>query len=132
MDIVTRKQINILIQLAKADNELAASEKKMIYRIAEEKGFPKHEVTNLMKNTEPVGSLGALSEDQKFEYLFNAIALMKVDKKISSSELLFCQDIAIRMGFQKDVVNMMAREIDEINGVSKSTLKEKALGYSFV
>jgi hypothetical protein len=44
MDIVTHKQLNILIQLAEADKHFAKSEREMIFRIAKERQFPEEAV----------------------------------------------------------------------------------------
>ena len=112
MDIVTRKQINILIRLAMADKKVTKEERKMIFQLASEKNFPKETVDCLFLQQEPIGTLGALSENQKFEYLYNAICLMKVDREISPSELIFCEDIAMRMGFRKDVVRMLSDQVE--------------------
>ncbi len=112
MDIVTQKQLNMLVQLAKKDKRFHRSEREMIYQLAETKNFPKNEVDQLLKSTEPVESLGALSPNQKFEYLYNAVKLMKVDRDIAECEVTFCQDLAIKMGYRKEVVQMLIDEID--------------------
>jgi len=131
MDIVTRKQINILIRLAKADMKITKEEREMIFDLAEEKNFPRETVEELFQNHEPIGTLGALSENQKFEYLYNAICLMKVDRDISPSEVLFCQDIAIRMGFRKDVVNVLAEQFEEKDRDPVRVANLKSLAYAY-
>jgi hypothetical protein len=40
MDIVTKKKLNILIQLAEADKHFAKSEREMILKIAQDRKFP--------------------------------------------------------------------------------------------
>ena len=131
MDIVTRKQINILIRLAKADKKVTLKERKMIFDLASEKNFPKETVDNLFMNQEPIGTLGALSENQKFEYLYNAICLMKVDRDINTSELIFCEDIAIRMGFRKDVVRMLSEQVEIENCYSTDFDNLKSQVYAY-
>ena len=112
MDIVTRKQINILIQLAEADKHFASEERDLIFKIAKARNFPHEGVRQLIRNPEPIGSLGALSENQRFDYLFTCVDLVVADKKIFDSELLFCKDIAIKLGFKKDVVDYMIKHMD--------------------
>lgn len=131
MDIVTRKQINILIRLAKADKKVTKEEREMIFELASEKNFPKEIVDMLFQEQEPIGTLGALSENQKFEYLYNAICLMKVDRDINSSEVTFCEDIAIRMGFRKDVVRMLSDQVEVENSKNADfdNLKSKVYAY---
>jgi uncharacterized tellurite resistance protein B-like protein len=104
MDIVTRKQINILIQLAEADKHFAKVERELILKIAKDRNFPIEEVNQLIKNPEQIETLGALSPDQKFDYLFSCIELILIDQNIFESEIVFCKSIAIKLGFKKSVI----------------------------
>ncbi|UII21090.1 TerB family tellurite resistance protein [Fulvivirga ligni] len=120
MDIVTRKQLNILIQLAEADKHFDDQEKELILKIAKLRNFPEDSVKELIKKPEPIGTFGALSDNQKFEYLYSCIELMMIDEKIFDSEIIFCIDIAIKLGFKKDVVHFLR---DEIKSKSKEELR---------
>ena len=107
MDIVTKKKLNILIQLAEADKHFAKAERDMIYQIARERKFPEPEVTELIQNPEPIGGLGALSQNQKLDYLISCIELVFVDQKVFESEVIFTKNIAIKLGFKKTVVDFL-------------------------
>jgi hypothetical protein len=109
MDIVTKKQLNILIQLAEVDKNFAAVEREMILKIARDRNFPEDVVISLIRNPEPIDSLGALSNEQKFEYLWTCFSLMLVDQKVFESELIFCKSIAIKLGFKKNVVDYLVQ-----------------------
>jgi hypothetical protein len=105
MDIVTKKQLNILIQLAEADKHFAKVEREMIFQIARERNFAENIVADLIRNPEPIDSLGALSSDQKFEYLLSCIDLIFADQNVFESEVIFCKNIAIKLGFKKGVID---------------------------
>lgn len=122
MDIVTKKKLNVLIQLAEADKHFAKSEREMIFRIADERKFPAEDVNALIRNPEPIGTLGALSPDQKFEYLLACIELMFADHQVFESELIFCKNIAIKLGFKKSVVDYLVASFDT---VPKEQLKKR-------
>ncbi len=107
MDIVTKKQLNILIQLAEADKHFAKAERDMIFRIAKERNFPEEKVTELIKNPEPIDTLGALSMDQKFDYLMATMDLVFADQNVFESEIIFSKNIAIKLGFKKGVIDYM-------------------------
>ena len=107
MDIVTKKQLNILIQLAEADKHFSKIEREMIFKIAREKNFPEDSVNDLIKNPEPIDSLGALSNEQKFEYLISAIEMIFADQNVFESEVIFCKNIAIKLGFRKNVIDFI-------------------------
>jgi hypothetical protein len=125
MDIVTKKQLNILIQLAEADKHFAKIEREMIFKIARERKFPEETVTELIRNPEPIDSLGALSLDQKFDYIMSAIDLVFVDHNVFESEVIFCKNIAIKLGFKKGVIDFF---IENYGKKTKDELKETALG----
>lgn len=105
MDIVTKKQLNILIQLAEADKHFAKIEREMIFKIARERNFPEETVNELIRNPEPIDTLGALSNDQKFEYLMSTIDLVFADQNVFESEIIFSKNIAIKLGFKKGVID---------------------------
>lgn len=105
MDIVTKKQLNILIQLAEADKHFAKIERDMIFKIARDRKFPEEEVNELIRNPQPIDSLGALSLDQKFDYLMSSIELVFVDENVFESEIIFCKNIAIKLGFKKGIID---------------------------
>jgi hypothetical protein len=105
MDIVTKKQLNILIQLAEADKNFAKIERELIFKIARERKFPEEIVLELIRNPEPIDSLGALSLDQKFEYLMSSVELVFVDQNVFESEIIFSKNIAIKLGFKKGVID---------------------------
>lgn len=107
MDIVTKKKLNILIQLAEADKHFAKSEREMIYKIARDRQFPEDIVNSLIRNPEPIETLGALSLDQKFDYLISCVDLIFVDQKVFESEVIFARGIAIRLGFKKNVIDFL-------------------------
>jgi len=113
MDIVTKKQLNILIQLAEADKHFAKAEREMIFKIAKERDFSEESVNQLIRNPEPIETLGALSTEQKFTYLMACIQLVFADHKIFESELIFCKGIAIKLGFKKSVIEYLVENFDK-------------------
>ena len=124
MDIVTKKKLNILIQLAEADKHFAKSEREMIYQIARERNFDEEEVANLIRNPEPIESLGALSQAQKIDYLISSIQLIFADQKVFESEIIFTKNIAIKLGFKKTVVEYLVGNFEK-TGVEE--LKKKVI-----
>lgn len=115
MDIVTKKQLNILIQLAEADKHFAKVERDIVFRVAKSRDFPEEVVHELIRNPEPIESLGALSNAQKFGYLIDCIELMFADQKVFESEVLFCKNIAIKLGFKKNVIDYLSRNFSTVN-----------------
>ena len=113
MDAVLRKKINILIYLAGADGHFDDSERAFIYNICLRHGVDLDTIGDLIAEPESVGSLGALSHDTAVDYLTESILLMLVDGKVLPGEILFCQDMGIRLGFPKSAVDELIHEIKE-------------------
>lgn len=124
MDVVTRKHLNVLIQLAEADKHFAKVEREMIFKIAKERNFPESEVVELIRKPEPIDTLGALSVDQKFEYLFSSIELILADQNIFESEIIFCKSLAIKLGFKKAIIDYF---LENLNNISKEELRQIAI-----
>ncbi len=124
MDIVTKIKLNILIQLAQADKNFANSEREMIYQIARERTFPEEVVNELIRNPEPIETLGALSQAQKMDYLMSSIELIFADHKVFESEVTFTKNIAIKLGFKKTIVDYLVGNFEK---TTVAELRKKAL-----
>jgi len=113
MDIVTKKQLSILIHLAEADKHFAKAEREMIFRLAKIRNFSEEEVNALIRKPEPIDTLDALSNDQKLNYLYDCLDLIHVDNKVFESELTFCKSIATKLGFKKNVIDFLVDNFDK-------------------
>ena len=82
-----KKQLNILIQLATVDSDLAGKELKLIESIAKSNGISDEEIKELLRKPEPIENIETLSEDERFEYLYLIIQMMKVDGQVFKSEI---------------------------------------------
>ncbi len=127
MDAVLRKKINILIHLAGADGHFDDTERAFIYNICLRHGVDLDTIGDLIAEPESIGSLGALSYDTAVDYLTESILLMLVDGKVLPSEILFCQDMSLRLGFPKSAVDRLIDEIKEDFGIKYEELHEHVL-----
>ena len=98
------EQISILVHLSMADNFLAEAESDLIHNIGQRSGLTKDEVEFIMDNPKPVPNVKNLPPDEKFEYLFNVIQLMKIDGKIHFKEISFCEKLALALGYKPGVI----------------------------
>jgi hypothetical protein len=125
------EQLNMLINLAASDSFVAEKEARHLMIIGMAAGLSRDEVQSMMNNPTPVGSFDNLTEDQRFEYLYNTIQLMKIDGQVFKSEILFCEDIAERLGYKKKVVGELSTRIysDPAITANREDLKKKAQKY---
>lgn len=106
-----KRQLNILIQLATVDGSLATKERKLIEHIAKVNSFPEDQIKVLLNKPEPIADLQHLSEEERFEYLYMTIQLMKIDGQVFKSEIVFCEEIAEKLGYKKKVVAELSKNI---------------------
>ena len=126
-------QLKALIQLAIVDDKFDKSEELQITAIGKANGIPQEEISEMikegMKRSAPEEKLDfvALSFDEKFEYLYNIIQLMKIDHEIFLSEIKYCEDTAAKLGFDKKVVSKMSSVIysDPTITTDREKLKRK-------
>jgi hypothetical protein len=105
---MVRSQLSSLIRLAFKDNELGLKEQKWIYKIGGDYGLSEQEITQLFKNPEEIKEIDHLTHDEKFQYLYNVVQLMKIDRKIFKSEIHYCENLADKLGYKKSVIGMMS------------------------
>ncbi|MBS0000026.1 MAG: TerB family tellurite resistance protein [Cyclobacteriaceae bacterium] len=106
-----KRELSLIIQLAITDNELAEKEEKLIFNLGTLHGIPDDEIRDLIKNPVPIGPVNALSDDEKFQYLYMVIQMMKIDGQIFKSEIEYCKSLAEKLGFKKTVVAELSSRI---------------------
>lgn len=121
--------MRILIQLALVDNQLSPPEKRMIFNLGAAHNISEEDLEEmfaelLRAKEHQIPALENLSEDDRFDYLYHLIQLMKVDKKVYLSEIRFCEGLAVRLGYKKQVIGALSSKIfgDTTVGVKKETL----------
>jgi|SRR6478752_6297884 len=123
-----KQQLNVLINLAASDNQVAEKEAKVIHMIGKANGLSKEEIDKMLKSPQPIGDLSSLAEDQKFENLYYLIQLMKSDGQVFKSEVHFCEQIAEKLGYKKGVVAELSSRIysDPTITADRNMLMERA------
>ncbi|UXP33157.1 TerB family tellurite resistance protein [Reichenbachiella agarivorans] len=126
-----KSQLSMLIGLANIDNDFADDEMDMIYMVGKANGVPESEIEDLLKNPVPLPPLGTMSDDEKFEYLFNVVQLMKIDKEVFLSEVKYCEDVAVKLGFKKAVIAELSAKIYSNPAITsnKDSLKKAVMKY---
>lgn len=126
MDIVD--QLSVLVHLAKVDKHVAASESQLIHYIGALNGLSKNQIENIIDYPNPVYDFESLTEDDRFDYLINIVQLMKIDGKVFTSEIEFCEKIALRLGYLPGVIGELSQYTysDPEISTSKTFLRKKA------
>ena len=111
MDILLKKKLSILIHLAAIDGDFANIEKSFIKEICDRNGVSNFEFERLLRDPDPIASLGALSYARVVEYMSDCLSLMIVDGQIRQSEVILCEDIGLRLGYQKNHIDVVIEKL---------------------
>lgn len=106
-----KAKLSVLVQLANIDGEFAGEERDLIYMIGKPNGVSAEEINDMVENPEPLPPISTMSEDDKFEYLFHLVQLMKIDSQVYLSEIKFCEELAEKLGFRRNVISQLSARI---------------------
>jgi uncharacterized membrane protein YebE (DUF533 family) len=106
-----KAQLSALIQLANADGEFSGEEKQLIYMIGKANRVPEEEIDELVNSPHEMPPVSTMSDEDKFDYLYNVVQLMKIDSQVFLSEIKYCEELAERLGFKKKVIGALSKQI---------------------
>jgi len=127
-----RNHLKALVQLSMIDNDFGEPEKTYVYTIGKANKVPETEIDSIVKEVleskenEAVTYEGLMTEE-RFDYLYDVVQLMKIDGEVFLTEIRYCEDIADKLGYERKVVKKMAARIysdPTITGDRESLMKE--------
>jgi hypothetical protein len=123
-------QMKLLISLAQIDGTVAARERNYIINIGRANNLYPDQVVPLFDQRHNLIIPQDLGDDQKFDYLFSLVQLMKIDERMYREEIMFCSKIAATLGYDQQVmfellvhVKAVAMTEDEIAELKKLVQK---------
>jgi hypothetical protein len=127
------EQLKLLVNLARIDGDMAEREKLYITNIGKANGFPESSVATLFYHSHDVIIPDNLTDDQRFNYIFSLVQLMKIDERLYQDEIKFCTKIAERLGYDQSVMVELLlkvrnpsdeKEQKELQEIAKKHLKK--------
>lgn len=125
-------QVRVLIELAMIDGEMAPAERIVVNAIADLHGLDEAAVEDMIKNREDTASdLEALTDDDKFEYMYSLVELMKIDGRMKEPEIKFISTLANRLGYDEAVLFELVTKVhaDKSIEMDRAVLKKKVQSY---
>lgn len=99
-----RSQLKLLVNLALIDGQVADRERKYITNIGIANKLDEGEIAQLFEKEHETVIPKNLSKDQKFDYLFSLVQLMKIDERLYKEEIKYCSQVASRLGYKQEVM----------------------------
>ena len=127
-----RSKLSVLVQLANVDGDFAGEEKDHIYMLGKANGITAEEIDAMVENPEPMPPVETMTEDDKFEYLYHIVQLMKIDSAVFMAEIKYCEALAEKLGFKRKVISALSSRIysDPSITADVSALKREIRKYS--
>lgn len=123
-------QLKLLVNLAYIDGEVAEREKAYITNIGMANGLTEDQILPLFDQKHEVIIGDDLTPDQKFDYIFRLVQLMKIDERLYQEEIKYCSIVASRLGYDQAVMFELMLNVrnatmnsDEIETLKALTLK---------
>lgn len=97
-------QLKLLISLAQIDGKVAEREQNYIIHIGKANDLTQQEIIPLFEKRHELIIPEDLSDDQRFDYLFSLVQLMKADERMFKEEMMFCTKIAETLGYGSQAI----------------------------
>src|SRR6478736_3239984 len=97
--MVKLSQVKLLTNLARIDGEVAEKERTYIYTIGEANGISESVIKPLFNHDHEIIVPTKLTTDQKFDYIFSLVQLMKIDERLYKTEIQYCAKITSKLGY---------------------------------
>ncbi|WP_139281034.1 MULTISPECIES: tellurite resistance TerB family protein [Reichenbachiella] len=102
-----KKQLTALVNLAKSDDNIDERERSLIFKIGSAHGLSDESIQEIVDHPGELTGVANLDPDEKFEFLYSIIQLMKVDDEIFNEEVEYCNMIADKLGYSYGAVMEM-------------------------
>jgi hypothetical protein len=127
-------QMKLLISLAQIDGRVGEREKNYIVNIGRANGIYPDEIMPMFEQRHEMIVPLDLAPDQKFQCIFSLVQLMKIDERMYKEEIIFCSQIATRLGYDQQVMfelmlhvraaAMSGVEVESLRSLTAKYLKE--------
>lgn len=124
----TQSHIKNLIEMAAADGQFHDAEKELLKQIARKNGISESQLSEIQKHPEKIQFEVPKDNLQKFNQLYELVAMMGVDNHIHSDEQDLANLFAIKFGYKREI----ARELIDVirqnikNGITAEEAMKRA------
>lgn len=119
-------QMKLLINMARVDGNVGEREKNYIINIGRANGIYPDQITSLLNQHHDLIIPKNMTPEQRFDYLISVVQLMKIDERMYKEEIVFCSEIANRLGYDKQVLFELMLNVKsvEMSNEEKSNIRK--------
>ena len=112
-----KEYLKELIKVAKADGHLEKREYDLILKIGQKLECPPSEVESLSQQIEiDHPSETQPTKNDRLRLIFDLVAIMMIDQSIDPKEMGLCKSIAMKSGFEPEVIDDIVHRIKVLTG----------------
>lgn len=98
------EQLKLLVNLARIDGDVAERERKYISTIGLANKVATDDILPLFEKNHEIVVPANLSAEQRFDYIFSLVQLMKIDERLYKDEIQYCSRVASKLGYDENVM----------------------------
>lgn len=126
-------QLKLLINLARVDGKVVEKERDYISNIGKANGIAADQIDPLFAVEHDLIIPDNLSPEQRFDYIFSLIQLMKIDERLYKDEIRYCARVASKLGYDQAIIfdlmlhvreMMESHELDELRKLTAKHLNQ--------
>jgi len=119
------------VQLSRVDGVVVQEEIDLINQLGKAHDMNDEEITQCFDDPMELEDLTGLTDDEKYDYIYGIVQLMKIDGRIYEEEIRFCAKMASKLGYKEDVLFELILKIysDPDISADKEALKVKIQQY---
>jgi hypothetical protein len=124
------QQLKLLITLANIDGEIGEKERRFLLNIGTANGFLVAEILPMFIQEHRMIIPDDLTPDEKFEYIYSLVQLMKIDERLYQEEIKYCGDVISKLGYAPELLaDLMIHVKVSISNEDKDNLRLLANSY---
>ncbi|MBO0358136.1 TerB family tellurite resistance protein [Hymenobacter sp. BT186] len=108
-----KSHIQNLAALAKADGHLDEREMSFIVTVGKRNGIRADQVRSIVANSNLNQLIVPDNDSERFDQIFDMVDMMLADGIVDDSEMDFCTIMAEKLGFRKDIVGLLVKNISQ-------------------
>ncbi|WBA43466.1 TerB family tellurite resistance protein [Hymenobacter canadensis] len=120
-----KSHIQNLAALAKADGHIDEREMSFIVAVGKKNGIRADEIRTLVANSANSRMVVPDNDSERFDQIFDMVDMMLADGIVDDNEMDFCTIMAEKLGFRKDVVGLLIKQISQgvKDGMDRDSIK---------
>ncbi|MGC6533509.1 MAG: hypothetical protein ACON34_10965 [Flavobacteriales bacterium] len=122
-----KTQLANLIQLAKADGQLAPEEVMLIFGIAERHGLTKYDMDDIVAKADEWSTVPPADQNERMVFFYQLLILATVDKQVDASEAVMLKRIGGELGLHENNVDEAINHILENTQTDLSEVEIRAI-----